>query len=105
MTPLLDGIGERDFTNLVVDFAQLRGWLVAHFRPAQTQSGRWVTAMKGDTGFPDLTLARDHRVVFAELKTEKGRVSVNQTAWLNAIGPTAHIWRPSDWPKIEETLR
>ena len=30
--------------------------------------------MQGDTGFPDLVIARDGQVIFAELKSAKGRL-------------------------------
>jgi hypothetical protein len=52
-------------------------------------------------GFPDLVLAhpRAGRVVFAELKSEAGRLSRAQLAWLTdlaAAGAHTHVWRPAD---------
>jgi VRR-NUC domain len=58
-------------------------------------------------GFPDLTLWRE-RVVFAELKTERGRVTRDQWAVLDglrAAGAEVYVWRPSDRPEIERILR
>jgi hypothetical protein len=43
----LPKISEREFTSQVLCLAKLCGWRRAHFRPAMTQSGNWVTAMSG----------------------------------------------------------
>jgi hypothetical protein len=35
-------------------------------------------------------------------------LSEDQAAWLLALGlagAEVHVWRPSDWPEIEELLR
>ena len=53
---------------------------------------------------PDLCLVRGRRLIFAELKTEKGRLTPAQEAWLEAfkaLRSTApievYVWRPADW--------
>lgn len=104
-------VTERQFQELVIEYAHLRGWLVHHTRPARTSKG-YRTAIQGDTGFPDLVLARNGIVVFAELKTEKGRTSVYQEAWADALrhegASRTHevfLWRPSDWRQIMQVLR
>lgn len=93
----------------VIQLAHLFGWRVAHFRAAQTLSGHWRTACAGDgAGFPDLVLLKPDRVIYAECKGPKTRVSVEQHLWiegLRAAGQDVRIWRPSDWPEIEATLR
>lgn len=81
-------IGEKEFMGQVIDLAHLRGWIVAHFRPSQTQSGRWVTAVQADgEGFPDLFLLRSGRrqSVAAELKVGRGRTTAQQERWLDAM--------------------
>src|SRR5262245_496140 len=83
-----------------MDAARMAGWMVAHFRPAKTQRGRWITPMAGDKGFPDLVLAKDGRVLLAELKTDKGTPSPEQVAWLAAVGTHGRLWRPDDWPAV-----
>lgn len=98
---------EAQWQEQVIAFARLRAWLVAHFRPAQTSQG-WRTPVTADgAGFPDLVLVRE-RVVVVELKSETGRVSVEQRRWAIAL-KLAHaehyLWRPSDWPQVEEALR
>lgn len=99
---------EAGFQQAIIDLAHLNGWLVAHFRPAQTRAGKWVTPVAADgAGFPDLVLVHDDRVLFRELKTAKGRVSVAQMHWIDALevaGADARVWRPRDWPEIEATL-
>lgn len=100
--PFLLKATEREFQSLVIDYARLRGWMVAHFRPAPTQSGGWSTPMQGDRGYPDLTLARDGVVVHAELKSETGRVSPSQKRWLEHLGGV--VWRPSDFDEIKRVL-
>jgi hypothetical protein len=97
---------EADFQAAVIDLARTLGWRVAHFRPARTEQG-WRTPVAADgKGFPDLVLCRD-RVIYAELKPARGRVSDEQLLWLDALagaGAEAHLWRPDDWPAIQTAL-
>ncbi len=87
-------VSEADFTTAVIELAQYRKWMVTHFRPARTARG-WRTAIQGDTGFPDLVLARGGRVLFVELKVGKGVLRKDQRKWFDAIG-NAVVWRPED---------
>ena len=59
--------------------------------------------MQGHIGFPDLVLAREGVVIFAELKAEKGRLRPDQEKWIAALG-ACYVWRPSDWPAILQIL-
>lgn len=99
---------EASFQRQVIALARLRGWMVAHFRPARTARG-WRTAVQGDgKGFPDLVLVRPPRLVFAELKSERGKETAEQVLWmtsLRATGIEVYVWRPSQWEEIEEVLR
>lgn len=66
-------------------------------------------AIGSKPGFPDLVMVRpsDKRVVYAELKSEKGAVSEGQLTWINALaeaGQEVYVWRPSDLPAIREVL-
>lgn len=98
---------EAQFQDAVADLARLLGWKVAHFRNARTSSGGHHTPVSYDgRGFPDLVLVRD-RVVFAELKSERGRLRDQQLEWIDDLadaGVEAYCWRPSDWPVIEQSL-
>jgi len=100
-------ITERDFTAQVVELAGWLGWKVCHFRPARTKRG-WVTAILGDKGFPDCVFSRRERVIFAELKVGKGKLTKDQVAWLESLkrAPVeVYIWRPNDIEEIERILR
>lgn len=93
----------------IIELAQLTGWMVAHFRPAQTSKG-WRTAVSGDgKGFPDLVLVHPHRgILYRELKTDTGKLTPEQRAWGQRIaeaGGDHDVWRPRDWWLIEATLR
>jgi hypothetical protein len=106
-------VGERAFLEAVLDYAAIRGWRRAHFRPCRTEKG-WRTAVEAEgAGFPDLVLVREGRLIFAELKGGRGRLSPEQETWLVDLREVAyacpqveaHVWWPSDWPTIEESLR
>lgn len=99
---------EDDFKDNVIKAAHLMRWRVHHGRAGQTKDGRWVTPIQGDSGFPDLVLAREKRVIFAELKSDTGRVRPEQQAWLDVLHTTkaeVYVWRPDDWDVITELLR
>lgn len=88
---------ERDWQATVLQYAALRGWRAYH-----NPDSRRSTA-----GFPDLVLVRRPHVVFAELKSDTGRLRPEQVTWLDelrACGVTAVVWRPSDWPHVERVL-
>src|SRR5689334_22388822 len=70
---------EREFQREVIKRAALFGWRYYH-----TYNSRRSAA-----GFPDLVLARGDRLIFAELKTEKGNVSEDQQKWLESLGRVA----------------
>lgn len=99
-------IAEADWQATVIAAARLHGWMVAHFRPARTEQG-WRTPVAADgKGFPDLLMVRD-RVVAAELKSARGRVTADQGRWLatfEAAGVETHVWRPDDFDEVVEVL-
>ena len=89
---------EKAFQSAVIEYAQLNGWLVYH-----THDSR-----RSEVGFPDLVLCRAPRIVFAELKSEGGRLTDTQREWLDELGRCrieTYLWRPANWPYIEGTLR
>lgn len=96
-------ISEGDLLQRTIDTARWHGWLVCHVRPARTAAG-WRTPLTGDPGLPDVILARRGRVVLAELKSERGRFRPGQREWLDALGEHGRLFRPSDWPAIQELL-
>lgn len=82
----------------VREAARVTGWLVYHT----------YRSKRSPSGFPDLVLCRPHdRVVFAELKGEKTRVTRDQRTWLDALeaaGAEVYLWRPDDWGEITSVL-
>lgn len=91
-------ISEKDFQKQVLDLARIFGWRAYH-----PFLSKW-----SERGFPDLTLVRPPRLVFAELKAEKGRVSEAQAEWVSLLRETPaemYVWRPSDLETVAEVLR
>ena len=102
-------MSELDFARAVVDLALSCGWKVRQEPP-------WRASCRKDDsakGFPDLVLVDSARVLFVELKRQRGRLSGRQEEWKSALEHAArwnqyveyHIWRPSDWEAIEARLR
>jgi len=109
--PDLRSVRESELEGNVIELAQLLGWKVAHFRPAVLPSGRWATHMRGDKGYPDLTMAKKGRLIFAELKRTGEDPTSHQDSWLEVLGSVpgvkAVVWRTEDWVSgaIEAELR
>lgn len=101
-------ISERDFAKQVIDLAHLYGWKIAHFRPAMTKHG-WRTPVQADgKGFFDLVMVRKYRLIFAELKSEKGKMSYEQIEWAHALRDSCgevYDWRPSQFEAIQRILK
>ena len=98
-----EAIKEKDWTQDLRDLARRLGWLEYH--PYRSERSR--------EGFPDLTLCRTGpyvypRLIFAELKTETGRLTREQRSWLSALarmpGVEAYVWRPSMWETVKRVL-
>jgi len=93
---LLRGISERDWQSHVCKIAALKGWRYYHPPDNRPVNGR---VQKVVSGFPDLCLIKNSRMIFVELKREKGIVSLEQQEWITAIkacGIEAYVWRPSN---------
>jgi len=88
----------------ILDLAGWRRWRAVHIRPLWQRDGKMVTAYEGDPGLPDLILARDGRVILAEIKNATRAATKDQRAWLLAAGPNGYLWRPADWPEIQRVL-
>lgn len=107
------GPTEAEFMRQVIALASLHHWRVAHFRGVRVQrkdgSVYYQTPVQADgAGWPDLILVRGERIIAAELKVGKNRTTAEQDAWLSwlaAAGVDTWVWRPDDWPTIEEVLR
>jgi len=100
-------VSEKAFMDTILQAAEIYGWWTYH-----THDSRRSTA-----GFPDLVLIKPPRVIFLEVKSERGRLSREQAdvlAMLQECGPlscrferdgvSAAMVRPSDWEQIVEWL-
>lgn len=92
-------LSEAKLQAVVVEAARLYGWLVFH--PYDSR--------RSEPGYPDLTLARNGELIFAELKSDTGRVTDAQQEWLTELGTVAgaevHVWRPADLDAIHARLK
>jgi len=95
-------ITEKEFQATVIDLARTHGWIV----------GFTYDARKSEPGEPDLRMVHpvQRRVIFAELKTTKGRLTTGrmnkagsrwlpgQDEWGDALascpGVEYYLWRP-----------
>lgn len=64
---------------------------------------------RSEYGYPDLTLVKPGRLIFAELKSRQGKLTHEQFVWLDLLkhsvqGVEVYCWRPSDWETITQTL-
>jgi hypothetical protein len=101
MTP----ISEASFLQQVKALAYIHGWTLHHSQPSLTRTGRYLTT--GSPGFPDVVLVhKDKGLIFAELKTTKGKLSEAQENWLAMLNRHAevYVWRPDDLKDIEHRL-
>ena len=99
---LILSLSEKDFCNLVIDYAKTRGWRVFHPLPARTSKG-WRTQAQGTPkGFPDCVIAQDGVLLLVELKSQKGKLTDEQKDWLQHTNGA--VWRPKDWQRICEVL-
>jgi hypothetical protein len=84
-------VSEAQLQAMVIDLAKWCGYLVYHT----------VDSRRSQPGFPDLTMihTRNGRLIFVELKSEKGRIRPEQKVWLEHLGRhhEVYIWRPAHW--------
>lgn len=89
---------EADLREVVRELAARFGWQF-YF----TWSSRF-----SPKGFPDTALCRPPRLILAELKSEKGKVTPEQQTWADLLsqcpGVEYYLWRPGDIDKIVAAL-
>jgi hypothetical protein len=94
-------VSEKAWQQTVTDLAAAYGWLHYHS----------FDSRRSPLGFPDLVLVKAV-VIFAELKTERGRLSAAQATWFTHLaeieascsGVEAYVWRPSDFDAVVARL-
>ena len=97
-TPRLPPITEKEFQAQIVKLAKIIGFEVYH---------TW-NSRHSAKGFPDLVLVRPPQLLFLEVKTEKGKLTVEQARWIAALmacDQEVYLVRPSNWPQIEAILK
>lgn len=92
-------ISEEAFQRQITDLATICGWLWHHVPDSR----------RSNPGYPDLVLChpRHGRIVFVEVKTERGRVSHAQHVWggaLRSAGCDHRVWRPRHWDEVVAVL-
>ena len=94
---LIAAITEAQWQTVITEYAKIRGWIIWHDYDSR----------KNQAGLPDLIMVRGPRLVFAELKTMKGRIRPHQRVWLDALQQTpaeVYTWRPNQWHEVQATL-
>ena len=93
---------EKDFQERVCHLARLYHWRIYSIPDSRRVSM---------AGYPDLTMwnVQQKRLIFAELKREKGKVSESQKIVLSELGQLiqceVYVWRPSDWDSIIDIMK
>lgn len=92
---------EAQLSGLVAELARLGGWTLRYHTLRSKGSAH---------GFPDWVFVHPgkQRILFAELKSEKGKPTDRQRAWLDGLSDVAglevYLWKPSDWTEIVTVL-
>lgn len=97
-------VSEKQFMQAVIDLAQR-----CHFWAYHTRDSR-----RSERGFPDLVLVKPGRdgqpgrLILAELKSQSGRLVLEQRVWLHGLrtvpGIEVYEWKPSQWDAIVAVL-
>lgn len=90
-------ITEKQLLDFVRSAARQLGWRMYHT----------LNSIGSHAGFPDLVLVRKGRVVWAELKAPRGRLSDFQSAWLDDLRETTdavYVWRPEHMDAIAHLM-
>lgn len=108
-TPNFYTPNEAEWQRTVTDAATRYGWKHCHTRKATVRKGQFATPTSLP-GWPDLVLWHTtHKVVlFVELKTDTGSLSLEQVDVLGSLsdaGARTAVWRPRDRDHVMATLR
>lgn len=83
-------MSEAQLQSSVMQLLDLCGWLAYHTHDSRRSA----------PGFPDIVAVRAGVVMFVELKTDVGELSVDQRRWVSELekaGSRVYVWRTSDW--------
>ena len=90
---------EAQWAEVIRGYAKAFGWVYYH-----THNSR-----HSPSGFPDCVMVRGNRIIFAELKKDKGGVvSDEQQEWLDALAVTGnvevYVWLPRHEDDVKRIL-
>lgn len=93
-------MSEEQFRQQIRAIALMYGWSMQYHT---------YMSKRSDAGWPDEVLCNParRRIIFVELKSDKGRLSPAQREWLNALhtcGMETALWRPSNIPVAVQVL-
>lgn len=94
---VLAGVTEKQLQSAVVEAMGYMGWLTYH-----THDSR-----RSNPGFPDIVAVKGSRLIFLELKSEKGKVRAEQVEWLDVLIEThseVYLVRPSTQDAFMRTV-
>ncbi len=95
----IPAITEKQLMSQVKDLAKIYHWKLYH-----PFLSKW-----SEKGYPDITLIRPPRIIFAELKRDTGKLTPSQLEWAELLkacpGVEYHLWKPSNFESIVEVLR
>ena len=84
-------ITEKEFMSQIRDLAKIYHWKWYH-----PFLSKW-----SERGYPDITLIRPPRIIFAEIKRETGKLTASQQEWAELLqacpGVEYYCWKPSDF--------
>lgn len=90
-------MSEAEFQQIVTDLCDWLRLLWYH-----THDSR-----RSPAGFLDLCIVGPNEVIFAELKSVKGKLTADQKKWIDALhraGVKAYVWRPDDIYEVKAIL-
>jgi len=94
---VLAGVSEADLQSAIVEAMGYMGWRTYH-----THDSR-----RSNPGFPDIVAVKGSRVMFVELKKEKGVIKPKQIEWLDALADAhseVYLVRPSSQDAFMRTV-
>ena len=96
---------EAEWQKQVLKSAHTLGWQSMHIGRTGKHQAVGAKGTLG-TGWPDLVLVKGGRIIFAELKGPDGVTTPEQKQVLSLLSNVGecHIWRPSDFGLVLDTL-
>ena len=91
-------MSEKELQDRILELCDWLGLLAFHDNDSR----------KNRRGFPDLVIAGSKGTIFAELKNETRKATVEQVEWLDRLrqsGEEAYLWRPNNWEEIVGCLK